>query len=290
MIDLNYFHKKISTSPLVRFNEDLQLWEINISKRFQREARNSRTSLTWAPYDVTNCLFLAALDPKDSQFNTILDAIKSTFLKNKEDYILSINQFDFPTYNLKSPWSSAMSHGLLCLALSKTSQKEHNELKGRLLNSFTSGTFNVSNNEFVYWFEEYPSKHPSFVLNGYIFALFGYFSLAKSVQNKGHQRIALKSFESLNSNLHKFDFYGWSKYCLLKGNLVNHDYQKLQIYQLKLLLDLFPNENNENIKYYYKKWANKYDKTPIVFVQTIRIILGIKNRIYGYLAISKQHT
>jgi hypothetical protein len=76
------------------------------------------------------------------------------------------------------------------------------------------------------WFEEYPSSQPSFVLNGFIYTMFGLWDLWRVTRDKETRAEFDRCVITLGKNLHKYDVGYWSLYDQLKGELVRYYYQK----------------------------------------------------------------
>lgn len=171
--------------------------------------------------------------------------------------------YDIPEYDLKSPWISALTQGeaisVLCRAyLLKKEQKYLDCAEQALIpygyNISEGGLRNYFNNIPIY--EEYPSEKVNIVLNGFIFALFGFYDLYLTNSNKSAKKLFDTGLESLEKIIHYFDVKYWSQYNLYyfpKDYLASYKYHILHIEQLKALYFL---TKKDFLKDAYKKWQS----------------------------------
>lgn len=166
-------------------------------------------------------------------------------------------------YQIPSPWASAMAQGeAISLFLRyyqmcddeiylELSEKAYNFLKVPVSQN---GVRQIDLNGNL-WLEEYPSNPASFVLNGFIYAIFGLFDLYRVTKKDEIKTDIDACISTLKNNLQKFDAGYWSYYDLLKKELVRYYYQKnVHIPQLEALYLL----TNEPI---FDKFKNKWEKT-----------------------------
>ncbi len=185
-------------------------------------------------------------------------------------------------YKIKAPWASSMAQGELISFylrmyqllgeeyLLDTAIKAYNFLK---IEYKDGGVRRYDENNDL-WFEEYPSDPPSYVLNGFIYTLFGLYDLYRVTQSKEVKTDIDLCIKTLKNNLPKFDTGYWSIYDLQKKELVRYYYQKnVHVPQLKILHIL----TNEDI---FKKYADKWEKTvnPINFL-LVQLMYRIKPRV-----------
>jgi hypothetical protein len=76
------------------------------------------------------------------------------------------------------------------------------------------------------WFEEYPTEPPSYVLNGFIYCLFGLYDLFRVTQDGRVGTDIAACLNTLRANLPRFDTGYWSLYDRLKVELVSTYYQR----------------------------------------------------------------
>lgn len=165
-------------------------------------------------------------------------------------------------YNIAPPWASAMAQGELISFylrmyqvlndenLLNTAIKAYNFLKIDVKN----GGVRKYDEDGNLWFEEYPSSPSSYVLNGFIYTIFGLYDLYRVSKDSIVKDDINACILTLKNNLHKFDSGYWSNYDLLKKELVRYYYQKnVHVPQLEILYIL----TGESIFEKYKiKWEN----------------------------------
>lgn len=188
-------------------------------------------------------------------------------------------------YNLPDNWVSAMAQGE-CLSFylrmyqllndHTILDKCHLIFQAMLLPVSENGVKTTDANGFE-WLEEYPSTPSSFVLNGFIYALFGiqdYFRVTTS-------EIARKELESyfntLEHNINQYDAGFWSYYDLQYKELVKFYYQKnVHAPQMQAMYKLTGNETYHKL---YKKWLSQCTKTNFLLVQVMYRVLPRWNKL-----------
>ena len=159
--------------------------------------------------------------------------------------------FSMPhTYRIEPPWLSAMAQGegasLLVRLYRETGDERYAEaarlaLKPMSVPVSEGGTLaELDGAPFV---EEYPTTTPSCVLNGAIFALWGYYDVGHALEDKA----ALETFEqlatALASSLWRYDTGYWSRYDLYPHalpNVASPAYHLLHVRQLRALARMAP--------------------------------------------------
>jgi hypothetical protein len=94
------------------------------------------------------------------------------------------------------------------------------------------------------WPEEYPTDPPSFVLNGGLFALWGYYDVAVGLgDDRARQEFEL-GLATLARNVHRWDTGRWSRYDLLPhpfvANVASLAYHALHTNQLRAMQRIAP--------------------------------------------------
>ncbi len=178
-------------------------------------------------------------------------------------------RFDIPVYKLKQPWISALTQGeaisVLCRAFKLTKKEIYLETAEAAMVPFQydiseGGVRNYFNNIPVY--EEYPSRKLNFVLNGFIFSLFGLYDLYLTTKDKRAKELFTQGVGSLLKLLKFFDTGIWSQYNLYRYPQVylsSYKYHRLHIEQLKVLSIL---TKEKELEYYYFTWK-EYDRSII---------------------------
>lgn len=155
------------------------------------------------------------------------------------------------TYEIPPPWLSAIAQGegasLLARLHLETGDERYAEAAIRALAPMrvpvAEGGMLTHIDGTAPFVEEYPTDRPSCVLNGAIFALWGFYDVAKVFGDSDAGRDFETLCDSLASNLWRFDTGYWSRYDLYPHPLVNvasPAYHLLHIKQLRLLHQLSP--------------------------------------------------
>jgi hypothetical protein len=159
--------------------------------------------------------------------------------------------FDLPhTYELKAPWISAMAQGegasLLVRLHLATGDASYAEAARRALGpmeapSDSGGTRALLDGE--PFPQEYPTSPPSFVLNGGMFAMWGWYDIALGLGDAGARRAFDAAVDTLARNLHRWDMGWWSLYDLYPHpvrNPASFAYHQLHIAQLHAMDRIAP--------------------------------------------------
>jgi heparosan-N-sulfate-glucuronate 5-epimerase len=182
-------------------------------------------------------------------------------------------------YNIAAPWASAMAQGECISFYLRMYQILGDEkllaIAGKAFQflelDVKDGGVKRMDQDGNLWYEEYPSEPPSYVLNGFIYTLFGLYDLYRITQRREVKEKIDACVKTLVDNLHKFDAGYWSYYDLLKKELVRYYYQKnVHVPQLKALYIL----TKEPIFHYYAiRWENQLTKLNYLLVKIMYRIL-----------------
>jgi heparosan-N-sulfate-glucuronate 5-epimerase len=117
------------------------------------------------------------------------------------------------------------------------------------------------------WLEEYPSKKPSMVLNGFIYAIFGLFDLYRVTGENEIKKEFDACIKTLKENIPKYDLGFWTIYDQYSKDLVSLYYQKnVYVPQLAVLYTITGDP-------FFLKFKNKWEKmiTPgnLMFVEVM---------------------
>jgi hypothetical protein len=184
-------------------------------------------------------------------------------------------------YKIEPPWASAMAQGeLISLYLriyQITGDKVHLDTAigayEFLKIDFSQNGVRRYDKNGDLWFEEYPSEPPSFVLNGFIYTLFGLYDLYRVTNREDVKSDIDACIKTLINNLKNFDSGYWSYYDLQKQELVRYYYQKnVHVPQMEILFRL---TGHEIFKHYKEKWEKQITTLNFLFVQ---IMYRIKPR------------
>jgi hypothetical protein len=159
--------------------------------------------------------------------------------------------FDLPhTYELKAPWISAMAQGegasLLVRVHLATGEQRYADAALRALGplrvpSEQRGTIALLDG--APFPQEYPTSPPSFVLNGAIFAMWGWYDVALGLGDPDARRAFDDAVGTLARNLHRWDMGWWSLYDLYPHpvrNPASFAYHQLHIAQLHAMDRIAP--------------------------------------------------
>lgn len=196
-------------------------------------------------------------------------------------------------YALPGKWISGMYQGQ-AMSLYLRAFQYFNNIKylfdaERLYNSFkygiNEGGFMRRDKHNCIWFEEYPTKQPSFVLNGFIYAMFGILDLYRVTKRDDVKELWDECVHTLEVNLHKYDVWYWSVYDQLKKQLVSYYYQKnVHIPLMKIMYAL---TDKPIFDKYAKKWERNLNNpvhrgiTKIMYrvqprMQKLKKLLGLQ--------------
>jgi hypothetical protein len=226
--------------------------------------------------------YLKSNDSKDKERFLI---IADWFVDNQDDQGYWTAQVQEKKYNLEIGWVSSMAQGRVLSVLLRAYQITNNKkyyksaLQGLETFSDTSKFLNYYKNNIFY--EEYPSKPGSFVLNGMIFALWGLYDFIRLDGNANARKYFDEGISSLKNMISQYDIGDWSCYDLRQEtwnkkylNPCTVHYQYIHINQLYVLYHL--TEENIFLDYSYK-WK-KYDNLLNRIKMYVKKYAVIKNR------------
>lgn len=180
--------------------------------------------------------------------------------------------YDFPWLNLKPPWLSAMAQGEGISVLVRAwalSRDEHYLEQARralvpLVLPLEAGGLRSALEDGSPFLEEYPTRPPAHVLNGFLYALIGLVDLQRVSKDlvKGAEIEAL--LDTLEQHLPRWDTGFWSVYDLEYQrtgipNLVTPSYHNLHVAQLTFLGKTMRRPTLLKVA---RRWAG-YAKQPI---------------------------
>ncbi|HWQ72192.1 MAG TPA: D-glucuronyl C5-epimerase family protein [Desulfitobacteriaceae bacterium] len=200
--------------------------------------------------------------------------------------------YDNQIYNLPKPWLSALAQGqalsVLARAYREIKKSIYLETGQKALKAFFVPVANgglaakLSGGDF---FEEYPSAVPSFVLNGFIFALWGlrdYYLVSADSEAEERYQAGLKTLRKHLSE-YNIGWLAWSRYDLYPfrvANIASIFYHKLHIQQL-LACRLLTGDK------YYEELAASWQrsrKNPLVYLlaTAYKVIYKLSVRRHSY--------
>ena len=156
------------------------------------------------------------------------------------------HRFDYPhTFPVSAPWISAMAQGEVASVLVRlhleTKRDEFADAAIRALKPIdvpqsAGGAQGVLDG--APFPEEYPTDPPSLVLNGSMFALWGYYDVGTGLHDSGALDTWNARIDTLAANLHRWDTGFWSRYDLYPHvikNVASSFYHALHISQLEAM-------------------------------------------------------
>lgn len=182
-------------------------------------------------------------------------------------------------YNLESGWASAMAQGEVISFYLRMYQINGNKnLLDTAIEAYDFMQFDVKeggvrryDKDGNLWLEEYPTKEPSLVLNGFIYALFGLYDLYRITKLERVKSDIDLCVKTLKENIAKYSTGYWSTYDQMHKELVKYYYQKnVHVPQLEALYDL---TGEEIFRYFAEKWKKTVNPVNFAFVQVMYRVL-----------------
>jgi len=195
---------------------------------------------------------------------------------------LWFNTFDWR--GLRAPWPSAMAQGqgisVLTRAFNVTGDSRFLETAEIAFRAFRipleSGgvtRFDAAGNPF---FEEWPTRRPSKILNGFVFALWGVLDFAAVTGDADAKALYSSALSSLERHLPLYDIRFWSRYDLEKRILPNVSSAFYQLLHVNQMIALYNLTDNTTFDYYAKRWKGQYDRR---LNKSIALALKLLNQI-----------
>jgi heparosan-N-sulfate-glucuronate 5-epimerase len=183
------------------------------------------------------------------------------------------------TFETPVPWLSAMAQGQCASLLVRlnlaTGSKNYAEsalaaLKPMSLPTSKGGVQALlDDHPFP---EEYPTDPPSFVLNGAIFSLWGYYDVWRGLRSQSAQALFLEGAGNLATNLHRWDIGFWSRYDLyphpfVRVSVASPFYHMLHINQLQAMTVLNPRPEFQTVGARFERYASSRWSRSRAFAQ-----------------------
>jgi heparosan-N-sulfate-glucuronate 5-epimerase len=174
---------------------------------------------------------------------------------------------DYPhTFPVAAPWVSAMAQGegasLLVRLYLETDQERFADGAIRALGpidvpqSEGGAQGRLAGEPFP---EEYPTDPPSFVLNGSMFALWGFYDVGVGLGSSDALKVWDERVDTFAANLHRWDTGYWSRYDLyphMVVNIASSFYHALHISQLEAMNILAPRPEIDAIRERFSAYAD----------------------------------
>lgn len=246
---------------------------------------NGANGLYYSPVNICQYGFMLHAEYWESKEDSILkklDACTNKLIElqsETEAYVVWWHNYDELKYGIKSPWASAMAQGeaiSFYLRMYQINNKPELLRYAQKAYQFMSisvdeGGVRVYDENGYLWLEEYPSKPSSYVLNGFIYALWGLYDLFRVTQDEKVKADIDACVKTLKANIHQFDAGYWSYYDLLKKELVRYYYQlNVHAPQMDVMYKLTGLDIFEK---YRKKWEATINPSNYLFVKMMYRIL-----------------
>jgi hypothetical protein len=202
-----------------------------------------------------------------------IEWLSNNYLNLNDSSILYLDDYDWPSYQMTSPWRSAMNQGramqAFLTAFRKTGDTLYLEFAKKAMNTLYievkdgGVTYKDSTG---YWYEEYADDNvpQSRVLNGMIVVLQGLNDYYKVTKDTGALFLFNQGVRSVKSSLHHYDNNGHSDYDIL-GKPAKPWYHNFHIQ----LLDFLYTETHDQVFNEYKQKWMKY-KEPSYLTSLIQ--------------------
>lgn len=248
--------------------------------------------ITIAQYALGN--FDMYFDSKDEKYLKIVELCADWFVREIKEFKPGLWGYvierGIPVYNIEGNWISCLAQAQVMSVLvryySICKEEKYLEIACKLLDSFKvsvkeNGVLAYLNDG--YFYEEYPSNPPSYVLNGFIFGLWGLLDLYLASGNAEAKQLYDKGVKTLKDNIQLYDIkkLGWSRYDLYDfkvKNITSIFYHKLHINQLKAMYML---TGEKIFKDFYVKWEKQQNNKAIYLFATIYKIvhkISVRNK------------
>lgn len=175
------------------------------------------------------------------------DWLRDNLVSMPDGFGLWLHWFAQPSYSLEPPWVSAMAQGqgisALLRAFDLTDDNSYLEAAQLAFQAFrhdvADGGVSFQDANGCLWFEEYPSRPASHVLNGFIFALWGIFDFWRVTADESIRAFWQQGVDTLKVNLPRYERGNdWSRYDLIREEKASYDYHLTHVMQLEVLAQL----------------------------------------------------
>lgn len=225
-----------------------------------------------------------------SDYRSMLDTLLDWFETNKEVTEQGTCwriPFHNKKYNIPAGYPSAMAQGeIISFYLRMYQLTSQADLLDTAMQAFQFLKLDVADGGVrrrdahgLIWLEEYPLSTPSYVLNGFIYTLFGLIDLYRVTQNSEVKEELDSCVKSLKHYLPQFSSWYWPIYDLHRQELIMNYYLKnVYLPQMNALSILFPNE--ELFSKTGKRWKRQDNPLNRLFTQ---VMYRVKPRLKRWL-------
>jgi peptidoglycan/xylan/chitin deacetylase (PgdA/CDA1 family) len=198
------------------------------------------------------------------------------------------------TYILQPPWISAIAQGeaasLFARLHAETQEERFAEAALRALQPMVlpkeKGGVLVELEGGLPFFEEYPTRPDSLVLNGAIFALWGFHDTARALGDSKSSDWFDGGIQGLLRLLPRYDTGYWSRYGLYPhpvANVASSAYHLLHINQLEVLEKMHPNQEIQRLRQRFEHYRRSPRNRAKAFVNkfAFRVVVP-RNRLVAH--------
>ncbi|RYM33914.1 hypothetical protein ERX46_08085 [Brumimicrobium glaciale] len=241
--------------------------------------------LVYVPVNIAQYGFIIHAQYLESENKALLQTLKKCIEKLEEMAVITKehcvwwHDYDNQRYHIKAPWACSMAQGeIISLFLRYyqiSGEEKYLHLSDKAYHFLSvpvaeGGVKRIDKNGDL-WYEEYPSEPASYVLNGFIYTLFGLYDLYRVTQDEEVKKNIDLCVKTLKNNLPKFDSGYWSYYDLQYKELVRYYYQKnVHVPQMAVMYKL---TGEEIFLKYEVKWRKNIRNINYIFVKLMYRIL-----------------
>jgi heparosan-N-sulfate-glucuronate 5-epimerase len=189
------------------------------------------------------------------------------------------------TFQLPAGWPSAMAQGegasLLARLHLETGEERFADAARRAVRAMSLPSAEGGVQALLDgrpWPEEYPTDPPSFVLNGGIFALWGYYDAAVALRDADARRAFDEGADTLAGALHRWDTGYWSRYDLFPHpvpNVASSFYHALHTSQLEAMHVIAPRPQFEQTAARFAGYAGSRLSRNRAFARKVMFRLAV---------------
>ncbi len=211
--------------------------------------------------------------------------LRDNLVRMPDGFGLWLHWFSQRSYSLEPPWVSAMAQGqgisALLRAFDLTGDNRYLEAAQLAFQAFRhdvkAGGVAFQDGNGCLWFEEYPSRPASHVLNGFIFALWGIFDLWRVTADESIFKFWQQGLDTLKVNLPRYEWgTDWSRYDLIREEKASYEYHLTHVMQLEVLAQL---TGEPLFREYGERWRRGAENVNLTALSAARYARGALRRI-----------
>ncbi|MFW5700791.1 MAG: D-glucuronyl C5-epimerase family protein [Cyclobacteriaceae bacterium] len=257
------------------------IWQGGFDEKGVPMCGDGKGNLVYFPINIAQYGFILHAQYLENQRSQLMDRLLNCIAKleelktSRDGYTVWYHHNYESKYKIQPPWASAMAQGEVISFYLRLYQVTNNESLLQtsqeayefLSIDYSQGGVRRYDENGNLWLEEYPSEPPSYVLNGFIYTIFGLYDLYRVTGRSDVKADIDECIITLKLNLHRFDSGYWSDYDLQKKELVRYYYQKnVHVPQLAVLYGL---TNERVFKTYKEKWQKTIHPLNFLLVQVM---------------------